>query len=312
MKIDDGALKGVLANHYGNFEVESGSDGDDVSTCLYRKGTFFSWVAHCIRFKVNSEYREYVKDDRRQILIELLGKDKPEDGIEPASCSDSPLSRDEERELSRRSQFNARVSGVLKSREKLIAQPDAGRAYAWQKGMLEIRDLRTNAVLKSKDDQNKAQQARSQRTPVTYTIKKVEASVYAQHARFAPNILGPDMDGALSKRFLTYYTFASQDGAARGQFAWQPLSDTQFSAKTAYPGVSRAHLPASGWSLRTPGKRLIERTAALSNAVRGKNIKDAVQLLREKSETGSAEERDTARHFCEFLIRGLGDEFLSE
>ena len=37
MKVDDGALKGVLANHYGNFEAESGSDGDDVSTCLYRK-----------------------------------------------------------------------------------------------------------------------------------------------------------------------------------------------------------------------------------------------------------------------------------
>ena len=30
--------KGVLANHYGNFEVENGSDGDDVSTCLYRQG----------------------------------------------------------------------------------------------------------------------------------------------------------------------------------------------------------------------------------------------------------------------------------
>ena len=38
MKIDDGALKGVLANHYGNFEVENESDGDDVCMCLYRKG----------------------------------------------------------------------------------------------------------------------------------------------------------------------------------------------------------------------------------------------------------------------------------
>ena len=38
MKVDVGALKGVLANHYGNFEAESGSDGDDVSTCLYRQG----------------------------------------------------------------------------------------------------------------------------------------------------------------------------------------------------------------------------------------------------------------------------------
>ncbi len=313
MKVQPDTLKSFLANRYGNFEVESESDGDGVSTCLYGKGTFFSWIAHCIRFKVSSEYREHVKHDRRQILIELLGKNMPEDGVESGSNGHSPLSRDEERELSRRSRFNARVSGVLKSRARLIAQPYTKEAVAWQKIMSESGCLRTNAVLQSKHEQNKTRRGRSRATPRAYIIKKVEASVYAQHACYAPNILGPDTDGALGKRFLTYYTFASQatNGSSRELFGWQSL-DKQFSPKSAYPGVPNAYLPANDWKLRTPRKRLIEHVAVLSNAVRGKSIRDATQFLGKRSETGNAEERDIARQFCEFMIEGMGDEFLPD
>ncbi len=261
-----------------------------------KKALFFLRLFIAYVSNLAIQYRECVKHVRRQILIELLGKSGLENHAQEVSGSRSCLSQDEEKELSRRNQFNARVSGMLKSRARLIERADLKRVPVWQRDMSEFGDLRTDTVLLHLA-KNNAQTKRSCCTPPVYIIKKVEASVCSQYELHAPRVLGPDMDGELGKRFLTYYTFTSQTQGESNEkpFYWESMRDKQFSVTRAYPEIGSRRLHSRGWSLRVPKERTIQHAASLSYAVRGKSIRDAIDFLRGRDENGSAEEMDIAK-----------------
>ncbi len=297
MKIQDGALESSARNWFGQFEMANKDGASSDRTCCYRKGTFFSWVAHCVRFKFSHSYRYDITQERQQILSELA-KDSVASHTHTTAQDNVSLGR---------SKFNNLVSQMLRKNVPPIVAPDDLQSSelqavpAWQQQMLELSGLRTDTVFRHETGQDHGQDNGQKITakckPPLYVINKVESSVAAGYVMHAPAFYGGDNEGEFCKRFLTYYTFVVEKTGEEDEklFNWEAMDSRHFDTTQAYPGIDAAVLPDDGWQLRVPSERLIKCAAKLAAAVEGKTAKEAYNFLDNHEGDGSTEEKEVAK-----------------
>ena len=351
MKFSDGSLASSASSRFGQFSIQKTGDPGGEKVCSYNKRTFFSWTVHCLRFRFSAAYRESVMEERREILGALHESCQGQTiSASDGSHGSSENMRYLNVMLSSRRRFNSRVSVLLQlnvaSAEtdgvqtttdgvqaetgepqamKGVTQTTTGVTQA-TKGVTQVtaqrnllnhlilsRHNKADIVLRPQDELGDRDTIKRKGAVPPYVLQFVEDSLEAGYVANTPNHDGPDKNGELCKRFLTYHTFVSEPKGELEEnlFKWKAVN-TKFDPSQAYPRTVPADLPGEGWHLRTPSDSSIKYAAEIADAVRGMTKGDAVEFAYAEAldNKDDAEKHFIAMRFGSFLGYNLGNDLL--
>ncbi len=324
MKVLDGSLADSLSSRFGQFSIQKTVDSDGEEVCSYNKRTFFSWTVHCLRFRFSKAYRQNVIAERQEILS-ALDRSWQEQTVSASDDSHDPSKnmRSANVTLSSRRRFNSRVSELLQldatSAEPGGTQATVGGAQvtAAQKSLLNqlvlSRHNKAGRVLRPQNKLGDRGVIKRQGAMPPYVLQFVEDSLEAGYVENTPNLDGPDKNGELCKRFLTYHTFESDPKGELEEnlFKWKAVN-TEFDPSQAYPTIAPDDLPGEGWLLRTPSDSSIKYAAEIADTIRGMTKDEAQnftaeEVLKDQNDDGK---QFIAIRFFTFLGYNLGNDLL--